>query len=269
MVEIVLERLVLLWHLGTWCKWEGQDDGDDPRPVAKARYKGNGQDGVWITMDKSCLFGPAGNNEQPADYILPPFVRSKVAVKQTQNGTELCAKDIVNGHYWQFGFDGQLVTRRKPLAAHAWQLGCATFMAVLTDQFKPQLEAMATVLGDFFSRRYEEHMLRIMGVPRCLSVETTLQLTGRNGTYLVPMAPEVVLGRGHFGEVRRGVDNASQDIYAVRILAGVVEGTSEDRMAIVKEARNARLMEFLKHVRCSLILLTNTPPYRVKYYETG
>lgn len=83
-----------------------------------------------------------------------------------------------------------------------------------------------------------------------------LQFTGKNGTYIVPKIPEAVLGRGHIGEVYKGLENASETVHTVKIPAhrkgtSAFEGDFEE--VVKREKRNMRLSLMMKI--CSLLFL--------------
>ncbi|KAK7751142.1 Dual specificity mitogen-activated protein kinase kinase 2 [Diatrype stigma] len=255
MVEVVQELLAVVWHNGEYFTWRDREDSEDVqfggRPHVEAvPTDGDMCMGLWIKMDEDHHFGPAGEHEHDFNYVLPAFVDSEVLIKKENKMLRFRSKGVCQSKYWQFGFDGQRTTQKKPLAAHAWQLGCATFMAVLTNQSNRQLEAMVTLLHKFFRAQYREGLARTVGIPGCLSRIVPLQLAGAHGTYIVPRVPQAVLGRGHFGEVYKGVDNQTNVVYAVKIPAqreGTAKFESYFEQVVQREKRNMRLVELVCH----------------------
>lgn len=114
---------------------------------------------------------------------------------------------------------------------------------------QPQIEAMLDKLHTFFLGQFEVRFSKAtaVGLPRGLTAVKTLQLEGKASTYLVAKTPEMQLGKGHFGEVFRGLELKNENVFAVKIL-------NEDPQAhwmeavIQREKRNMQIMQLVKHV---------------------
>lgn len=63
-------------------------------------------------------------------------------------------------------------------------------------------------LHKFFLGQFEVRSPKAtaVGLPRGVTAVKTLQLKGKASNYLVAKTPEMQLGKGHFGEVFRGLE---------------------------------------------------------------